>query len=304
MSLRKQAVLVDREDGVLHRLAPLLVDLGFGITFVTRVDLAVDLVCALPRLSFLAVVEDVAGASADRFLATVKRLHRELPVMWVGAPGVARTQFTEFVPDLYLTTPIDEAGLVDHLHRLLREHYYPPVIVAALRTGACEILRTGFATNAEPGEIFLRANRSMLADVSAVISFCGSGVAGYVVVSGEADHFAAIHRRAAPQSGAVASERAVDVAGELANQIMGRLARYLRRVVSSFAQGLPIVIQGSRTILHRFQARPSIVLPLTDGEHGMFVEFCFETFDPGTDVVDPGPDEEALPEGSMSFFEP
>lgn len=302
MSVRKMAIFVDRPGGRLEALSHRLASLGFGYSIARHHAAALSIVERSPRLSLVAVDERLEPGKGARLLAAIRRTHPELPVLWLVPHDGSYEPFTDWVPSAIVDDAIDDVGLERKVLGLLREHLYPEHLVDALRDSAVVVLQDGFGSTLVARDPFLRANRARLADTSAIVSFVGPEVAGHLLVSASAAHFESIRRRALAGTTMASPTQIGDLAGEIANQILGKVSTFLRRYVPGFERGLPILLEGNDVLLRHTLGRPALVVPVEEREGILYVELCFDRLK-GELETPAEIQEEALPPGEVVFFD-
>ena len=88
-----------------------------------------------------------------------------------------------------------------------------------------------------------------------------------------------VFRRVVPGKGAVSELETEDLAGEMANKILGRLKEYYIRRGQIFGIASPVYLRGDVAVRYK-AGRPSLVLPFEEAEGTLFVQFCIDTSNP------------------------
>lgn len=267
-------MLVDGEGGPLARLIPRLRELDFRVLRVPDTDSALQFVKAFPKLSMVAVSDTGDAATNNRLLTGMRELQPDLPLLWHGPslnlPPGANAQL---LPEDGLTA----GDLVACAERLLSHHFYPPDFASYLAESALNAF-AAFGAHASSFDPFLKASRTRLSDLSAVIAFSGQ-VAGHIVVSGNRSVVAAVHNHLFGDSSAPSDESLVDLLGECSNRIIGRLLTYFERQGRPFTFGVPLYLVGEQCLLWQGSNRPSLAVEFEGIYGSLFAELCIDAFD-------------------------
>jgi CheY-specific phosphatase CheX len=301
--VRTHVLLVDATSQRLNELAEGLRRLDFKLHRAATVSDAERVLSGNALLALVAIDDSLDRREGVAFVNSVKSQHPDLPVLWVGAdPSLPLSTFGERTPDLILEELVSSEDVELHAQRLLRHQLYPEAIVDMARDRASAVLSSAFASDLEPGVPCLRANRNTLAPVSAILSFCGSGLSGRIVVSGTDDHLATIFRRIVKGDSAVSERETEDLAGEIANQILGRIKEYFTKQGHLFGITSPVYLRGDVAVRYK-AGRPSLVIPFTEDRGTLFLEFCIDTFDPNASTQTPGEEaDDPSPGGELVFL--
>ena len=282
-----------------ERLEALVEDLqvlDFQVLQVFNHQEAVEVVEKSASLA-LAVIDGRTPNFSDLF-ATIRQTHPDLPVMVVADrsdAGVAVCQ-----PGILLHPPVTSMDLHTHAEQLLCRRLYPEAIVYMIRDNAMAVLEQSFQSPMEPGSPRLKANRNMPAPISAILSFCGDTVSGRIVISGNQGHLNLIYKRMFPKRTDVAIEAIEDLAGEIANQILGRIKAFFVRHDQPFNIASPLFLNGGLIAVRYKAGRPSLLLPFHESGQTLFLQFCFDTFSP--EMLDQESAREEVPHGTMQFL--
>jgi CheY-specific phosphatase CheX len=300
--MHMHVLLIEPSTGPLNDLAPELASLDFVVQQASTIELAQEAVVATPLLAMVVIDDSIGRSEGVAFVAYVKERHPDLPVLWVGdASAMPFSSFGEHTPDLILKSPVDREAIPSHAKHLLRQHLYPDSLVDLVRDRAQMVFLDGFSTDVNPGPVCLRANRSTLATVSAILSFCGSGLSGRIVVSGAHDHLATVFRRIVPGEAPVSDFETEDLAGEMANQILGRLKEYYVQRGQIFGITSPVYLRGDVAVRYK-AGRPSLVLPFEEAEGTLFVQFCIDTSNPAVGTEPAAEHAEDMAQGGDLVF--
>lgn len=297
-------LMVESSSGSLSRIAPDLEALDFQIRHAVDQKSALQVVQETPLLA-LVVIEDAIGQEDCISLVTaIKKSHPDLPILLKPCESASITRFGEFMPDAILSLDADSREIRHRAELLLSHRLYPDTVVEMIQRAAQAVLLEAFKSDISPGAPCLRANRNTLAPISAILAFCGPGISGRLVMSGSSPHLASIYRAVLPNAGDITLDMVEDVAGEVANQILGRIKEYFVRRGVDFELASPVFLRGT-TVEVRYKAgRPSLVIPLEGKEGTLYLQFCVDTFDPRilSDGLFPDEDEDKAPKGSIVFL--
>jgi CheY-specific phosphatase CheX len=233
---------------------------------------ASDATEAVRRHTRLALVwvDESAGFDGAPLVAAIKTFEPELPIVWSGRDPVA-PHFPRPGPDkLVLGPPALQAGL-ETVAGLVRAETYHAGIIEDLCAASVEAMNDGFRVPVVIPETFFKATRAPLASVSAAVEFGGSDVEASVIVSAEAKPLRDMLKLSVPA--AVASLAALhDLAGEIANHIVGRLKVTLDPGGTLFQHQSPLVLRGHEANIRAIRGRPSVVARLVAPELELFVQ--------------------------------
>jgi len=281
LGLKTYVMLVDGDGGPLARLVPRLRELDFRVLRVPDLDGALQFVKAFPKLSMVAIADTGDTQKNRRLLAGMRELQPDLPLLWHGPPldlqGAANAQ-------LLPVDGITAGDLVACAERLLSQHFYPPEFASYLADAALNSF-AAFGAHSSSVDPFLKASRTRLSDLSAVIAFSGP-VAGHLVVSGNRPVVTAVHMQLFGDNTPPGDEALVDLLGECSNRIIGRLLTYFERQGRPFTFGVPLFLVGTQCLLWQDSRRPSLAVEF-EGVHGsLFAELCIDAFDAASDSGD------------------
>lgn len=224
-----------------------------------RAGVVIDQVRSLPRLA-VAWVDEEAGASGVPLVAALKTLEPDLPVIWSGRASAPA--FQKPAPDALILGAAAWSGAGSQLAQLIKLPTYG-VLHDALCNASVQSMAQGFNLTTHVAESFFKATRTPLASVCAAVEFGGRGVEASLIVSAEAKPLRDMLRLTVP--GAVASLMALhDLAGEIANHIVGRLKGALDPDGVAFDRQSPLVLRGNEANLRSLRGRPSLVLRLSE----------------------------------------
>lgn len=266
-------MLVDEEGGPLVRLIPRLRDLDFRVVHVPGAAAALDFVRTFPKLAMVAL-HDTGEPERIALVTRIREAQPDLPLLWHGvASRIAPETNIEILPYGGITA----GDLVACAERLLRQHFYPPEFAAFLAEISLEVFAS-FAAHASAGDPFLKASRARLADFSAVLAFSGASTSGHLVVSAPRSVVCDAYLRLFAEATPPPDEALVDVLGECANRIVGRLAIYLEKRGWRISFGVPLYVAGSDCVLWQGAHRPALAIEFETLHGHLFSELCIDAF--------------------------
>jgi CheY-specific phosphatase CheX len=293
-------LLISRPDSALLSFVPELKRYNFSVVQASSAERGLSFVRSSPRLSMVSMDDGIGLVEAVRVLREIKALQPGLPVIWTSSVGAA-VDFKGAQPDAILNVPFSADEFHREATRLLCEHFYAPDLVQELSDTVVQGLAQSFNTDVEPQAPFLKGTRVLGGDMSALLYFYGPGIEGHLIVSSSAEYFCQLRRRTVPGAETVNLVEAGDVAGELANVLLGRFNVHLRaRVANHFAMGTPVLLQGSNLVLRRMGGSPALGIDFEGPQGKIFVEFCFDSFNPGE--FDPKREPDVVPSGDIIFL--
>lgn len=296
IAARKYALVMRPKDKNLSWLVKILRANGFRVAVGQRFEEILDVIAATPWLSLL-VLDTSALKKADAAsLAEVQEKHPELPILCI-APAGAPSAPVAGIPTVPLTNADD---IMARAEQLLSRRFYPDFVLDGMRACAAETLREGFKTDAKLLSVSLKLTRSVVGKMVPFISFCGPGVSGHMVLNAPVARLRSMYRRVLSRKTAPTTDDLGDLAGEILNQVLGRLKSHCGRYGVAFDLGLPVVASGERVIVRVPRAAPAVVFDLgVPGGH-LFLEFSLTSIDLGEPRVAAATPE--LPSGEISFL--
>lgn len=275
MKLEKYVLIVDHVAGPLARLTPRLRELDFRVVRVPDATAAIEFVRAFPKLSMVVVRDNLGVEESRRLLAGIREAQPDLPLLWHGArDSLPPGERAEVLPFETLTA----GDLLACAERLLCQHLYPPDLRAFLAETSMSAFSC-FGAHATSVEPFLKANRTRLAELSAVITFAGAEANGHVVVSAARAVVSGAYERLFGDRSPADDDALVDVLGECGNHIIGGLAAYFEKRGHPVNFGVPLYVAGAHCSLWQGAHRPSVVVELETINGRLFSELCITTFE-------------------------
>jgi CheY-specific phosphatase CheX len=296
IAARKYALVMRPKDKNLSWLVHILRANGFRVAVGQRFEEILDVIAATPWLSLL-VLDTSALKKADAAsLAEVQEKHPELPILCI-APAGAPSAPIAGIPTVPLT---DADDIMAKAEQMLSRRFYPDFVLDGMRACAAETLREGFKTDAKLLSVSLKLTRSVVGKMVPFISFCGPGVSGHMVLNAPVARLRSMYRRVLARKAAPTTDDLGDLAGEILNQVLGRLKSHCARYGVAFDLGLPVVASGERVIVRVPRAAPAVVFDLgVPGGH-LFLEFSLTSIDLSESHAAPATPE--LPSGEISFL--
>src|SRR5262249_47603527 len=129
--------------------------------------------------------------------------------------------------------------LVACAERLLSQHFYPPEFTSYIADAALTSF-AAFGAHASSVDPFLKASRTRLSELSALIAFSGREISGHLVVSGNRSVAAQVHMQLFGDDTPPGDEALVDLLGECSNRIIGKLLSYFEKRGRPFTFGVPL----------------------------------------------------------------
>jgi CheY-like chemotaxis protein len=268
----KYALLVERVDGRLNDLNPVLKRLGYQVVRAAETQAVAGLLRSLRRLSLIVVNGDTLKGDSAELFVTIKQLHPELPVAWLTS-NLAATRPPSAAPEL-LTDDLKKVE--EWLSRRVREELYSARLTQKLVVGFQRVLTTlGLPSRAS--EPSLRLTRSTLGEINALILLCAERLSGYLIVSASRVDLTQAHRAQLPRALAPTDEDLEDLLGEAANQLTGEVRRQVD--LGGLSAPLPHFLRGVGCS-HRHKAgAPSLAIDFSKREQKLNVEICIHRRD-------------------------
>ena len=220
-----------------------------------------------------------AAALSDK----VKDLHRRLPVLWIGAAPRSSTP-----PDARVAPTATISELEERAKALIIDDLYPPRLVRSF-VAACNVaLTTMFDCTCELAVPTLSRSAVLPGNVTAFMLMNSDVTSAHLALSSDETTLCALGYRIGFEESEGRRRLSVDMASELANQIMGRM-----KATSEFLEvlqlSLPYVFAGENVSAFAPTGKPSLTLQLTcnDPKGTLNVDFWFKT------KLQPSPEAEA-----------
>ncbi len=182
--------------------------------------------CEDPLLS-IAVIDSAVGRElGEALLHTCHALQPRMPKVWAtndtlsGAP----TSFID-MPDAIIEYGISAEELMGTMQRLLQYSRYPDALVGIVDTCVRTTIADSLRLHLDGAKMHITANVNEMSSNGALLSFCGPAVSGTVAICAEDELLAEM----GPYNGVdeTFGEELSDLAGELANIVLGRMKHEL-----------------------------------------------------------------------------
>ncbi len=277
MNGNNQALLVGSPDSLVHAVARRFQSLGLPSTPISDVTEALEVLHDGRVITFIAIDEALGETAASDVLAAAKTLYPESPVLWIGPVGDPG-RFSSYAPDSIMP-PTSSAHAVERTGELLlREVFYPNVLVDAFSQSLKTVLRGSFDVTANIDDIYLRSNRNVLSFVNTLLPFAGKKVSGRLAVSSSLLYLKSVHKRIFGADVPATIEDAEDIAAEMCNQTLGTLKVFLARRGLTVESGLPMMIRGQQAEIRYKATHPALVFRLEEPQGTLFFEAYFDIF--------------------------
>lgn len=273
MRTLKFVLIVATDASPLHAVEVPMADLGYRVARATSCEAAVAAIVDAPRLSAVLIDGGLEGALS--VLAEVTNRHGGLPVIW-WQQAASRPSFTERKPSAIFTGPLDVGEVVARTDRHFCDEFFPPSVVQSFYNAANSVLATTFQVAVDLGEPWTEFSESLPGDAAALIGFGGTEVAGHVLVIGTRAHLAALAREIGLDEGDGDRRLAIDVLGELSNQIVGQVKASSAKLMGDVQLGLPYVMLGEHIDLHFGTTKPFVRMLVSVAGGDIFVDFALQ----------------------------
>lgn len=244
---------------------------------------AMPVIAASPDLALIVVDGDVGESAGSSLVTALRRHERDLRIVWLGPGATSLGNFGAAPPDRILGPNSELAALDEAVYGLLRLDVYSPPILRILCEATVGILSQAFSSpTVGDCERFLKASQLTLATTSAILPFSGTKLSGWCLVSGEEDVLEAIRRRTVPKARPPQIADFEDLAGEIANHIVGELKRWFALQELRLTSGTPILMHGREYKVREKSGVPSAVVKPRLPEGHIFVQL---SLDAGCELV-------------------
>jgi CheY-specific phosphatase CheX len=297
MMLKKYVLIVDNAGDQQASQARELKDLGYEVAQVDNLEQALSAVEQLERLSLVVVNCATNPHHHEEFMATVRALHPNLPVIWLADTYRVVTSFLK--PPCVSESRSDLFALTEDAGKLLHEEFYASELVEEVVEAAQRVL-TDFGVVATRSEPYLKCNLTVLDEVNALIGFAGEGLSGHLVLSASMASVCALYGRTSAQERVPQYDDLEDLLGEITNRIMGAIKRVFETRALSFKLRTPAFIRGYHARYRNQGGPPSLAIEFTD-ENGRFrLEFCVDRMN--RDALAPYSDARVVELGQIHFL--
>lgn len=293
MQARKYILVVAEKDSPLALVAVGLTSFEFRVTLARDEATARGFIENASDISLIAVdgslVED-----ASAFLAATRDRHRDLPIMWLDAGD--GTEFRGEPPDEMLALPLDAAVFSARAKELLFDDFYPKSMVHGLLSAGNAVLSLTFETGVECGEPWLKQTERLPGMVHAYIPFMSDKASGHLITSGDIHVLAALGERIGFDLEDGERQVAIDMAGEIANQVIGRM-KSLSDVLGDVRMGVPVVWVGMDIAAHFSSDKPNLSVQFETEVGQVHLDFGLHAFS-----GEAGEEDELMEAGDVELF--
>jgi CheY-specific phosphatase CheX len=294
-------VLVEPPDGQLGtNLTPRLQTLGLPVALFSSIEEAESFLQGGQLIALVGIDDALGGENATSLLTNVRASLPGVPVVWITREDPAALTFQDDVPDKVLAHRAPVVDVIRGADELLLRFFYPDIVVNVLRESIVSVMSSTFKTEGQVVRIGLRTNRNLLAYVNGLLPFAGRRTSGRLVVSAAKTYLGELRRRIVPGPTPPSLHEAEDLAGEMCNQVLGRLKGFFWRKSLPVEFGLPIIIRGQNCEVRYKAPHPSIVFDFQEPMGTVHFEFCFDLFD--ANELDSADVETVAPAGSLLFL--
>ena len=212
----------------------------------------------------VAIGESVDHDTCQRLLEDIIVEHPELPLVHSSSNGSLRLLTNH---DLYDGDPNEL------LRAALCRELYPDWLIDGFEEYIARTLETGFGHKSFPVQIQIRANRGTHDGILSFLPLTGTRTGGRITMYSRRDILNELS--AGLGLGRLSREqRAIDLAGELVNQIAGRFKGDLVRRGQSVTLGTPVLVEGRAMSVHYGERQPSLHLEVTTEVGPLAFELC------------------------------
>ena len=294
-------VLVEPPDGQLAtNLTPRLQTLGLPVALFSSVEEAESFLQGGQLIALVGIDDALGMENAGSLLANVRASLPGVPVLWVTREDPSDLAFTDTIPDKVLAHRSPVVEVIRYADEELLRFFYPDIVVNVLRESIVSVMASTFKTEGSVARVGLRTNRNLLAYVNGLLPFAGRRTSGRLVVSAAKTYLGELRRRIVPAAAPPSLHEAEDLAGEMCNQVLGRLKGFFWRKSLPVEFGLPIIIRGQNCEVRYKAPHPSIVFDFQEPMGTVHFEFCFDLFD--AKELDTADVETVAPAGSLLFL--
>lgn len=262
-------MVVDDCKGPLSELVPRLRELDFRVILVDSCSDATELVRAFPKLSMAVINQHFDIAGSLELLATIRELQPHLPILWHGdAAGVGRARV-----EARLSAKPHVEEVTSHADDMLEARGYSAELISVLMEAASNALGR-FGAPCCAREPFIRASRTELAELNALIAFSSRRTWGHLVVGASREVARRVYARTLSPHPDPGDDDLSDLLGEVCNRIIGQFMHYIGPEDATATFGLPLFISGHGGVLWEVSRRPSLGFELEGAAGPVFVEFA------------------------------
>lgn len=274
--VKKYALILDKKNGRVVKLAEKLKDLNFRLVLASDPDSILEIIERSHQISTILINGEVCGEQGQEIISKISQINVAITVLWFE-PKSVKTKFDIVKPK----TVIDYSSSLNQLKQAISSHLlaitYPEPLLSAF-TESCEsFLKRSFQVYATPREAFLRSSNRLFADSTALIYLNGENLRGQIVVTSTFEYASEIYQRVSRKK-EFPSSKVWDLLGEIGNMVAGNFKSYFPQ--SEHCKiGLPTVLYGEDIEMITKYNQPSLVLAFDEEANTIFIEFIFDVFD-------------------------
>lgn len=297
MQIKKYVLIVDAPGGQVAKGAGELKALGFEVAQVHGFAQALMAIGRLDRLSLVVVnCEDVPNGY-ESFLASVRGLHPNLPVLLLGDASSVVVRFLKQPGAAERDSNVEL--LKSDATKLLRDEFYRTDLVQEVTDAAHRVLRE-FGVQTTRSEPYIKSNLTTLGEVNALLGFSGEGLAGHLILSASAENAFTLHKRYVPNHVDPEYDDMEDLLGEIANRVLGGIKRVFESRSLPFKVRTPVFIRGPQASYRSKGAAPTLAIEFSDADGLLRVEFCADRL--GSASLPPPVETQFLEAGEITFL--
>jgi hypothetical protein len=291
----RRALLVERLGGPLNALTPSIEKLGYEVVRASDAHAITRLVSSLRRLSLVIINGSSVRIDATRLVGAIKDLHPDLPVLWFESEAKSGGALPTKID--FVCSDVEKLGA--HIARIVHEDFYSPALILQVIESAQAVL-SEFGWKAAASGPCIKSSLTTLNEVTSLIFFWGSGLAGHMLLSASAGDLSRMHGLQFPKAPATGQDDLEDFLGEVANQILGQIKGWLNLDEGDARMGLPHFIRGAGTGFRYKAGMPSLAIDFSSEGQKLQVELCMHRFD--SEVPRPGERAQQLKRGVLTFL--
>jgi CheY-specific phosphatase CheX len=293
-AVTKRALLVERLAGPLNALTPSLKNLGYEVVRASDANAVKRLIGSLRRLSLVIINGSSVRSDPTWLVGAIKENHPDLPVLWFQSEprlGVALPKKIDFVG-----TDMEKLGA--RIARLVHEDFYSPALIREVIESTRAVL-SEFGWDTQASDPCIKSSLTTLNEVTSLIFFWGSGLAGHILLTASAGDLTRMHSVQFPRAPATGQDDLEDFLGEIANQIVGQIKGWVNLDGGDSRMGLPHFIRGAGAGFRYKAGTPSLAIDFSSEGRKLQLEVCMHRFD---SVPQRGERSQQLKRGTLTFL--
>jgi hypothetical protein len=256
----------------LNGLAQSLKELDMAVLTAPSYGAARRVVERLPGLALVVIDAESSAFEAGELLALIKDKNRRLPVLWLGAaPSGIR-----FAPDAMAPSAALPDALLERAQAQLADNLYPPTLVRSLVSACNTALTTTFDCRVECAEPHLSRSVVRPGDMSALMFMSDEDTTAHFILSSTEQALFSLAERIGFDASEGKRQLAVDMAGELMNQIVGRMKASVD-ALAGLRIALPYIVTGEGLCIYAPTPKPSLNVQVNFADAQLTIDFWFKT---------------------------